>query len=467
MGDPGHHERVIIVEDDKALRQILIDEVRDAGLEIREASSAEEAHGLLAAWSPDLVICDLRLPGADALELLAYCRTLDGRPGFLIITAFGSVSQAVQALKAGADDFLTKPLDLDHLMLSVSRILESRWLREEVRRIREIIGGESFHGMLGQSRPMRILFDQIRQVADASGPVLVVGESGVGKELVAHAIHRESGRSAGPFLAINCAAIPEPLIESELFGHTAGAFTGAAQARRGLFADASGGTLLLDEIAEMSLSLQAKLLRVLDEHKVKPLGSSREENMDVRVIAATNRDLESEVRAGRFREDLYYRLETFTLQIPPLRERDDDIALLAGCFLRRFTMQMGKETKGFSEETLQRLKAYPFPGNVRELQNAVECAVTFCQGGVVSLEHLPARIRRWSSSPRLAGDAELKMPTSLVGNEDLPTLAEIEARYVRCVLERVEGNKRQAASMLGIGRRTLYRYLGKSDDTDE
>lgn len=462
-----HHERIIIVEDDHALRQILADEVREAGLEAREASSAEEAYGLLAKWSPDLVICDLRLPGAGALDLLAHSRTLDAYPGFLIITAFGSVSEAVQALKAGADDFLTKPLDLDHLILSVSRTLEARRLREEVRRIREIVGGESFHGMLGQSGPIRILFDQIRQVAAATGPVLVVGESGVGKELVAHAIHRESPRSAGPFLAVNCAAIPEPLIESELFGHTAGAFTGAAQARRGLFADASGGTLLLDEIAETPPSLQVKLLRVLDERKVRPLGSSREGNVDVRVIAATNRDLESEVRDGRFREDLYYRLETFTLRVPPLRERGEDIVLLAARFLGRFSLQMGKVTAGFSAETLQELKAYPFPGNVRELQNAVERAVTFCQGNLVAIEHLPTRIRRWCTGSRLRPGAEPEPPESLVGGDGLPTLAELQARYIRHVLQRVEGNKRRAAAILGIGRRTLYRYLGKPDDSNE
>ncbi len=460
-------ERVLIVEDDPGLRRLLADEVRDGGLEVVTATSAEEALPLLTSFEPDVVVSDLRLPGASAFDLLRAARTLHVPPAFQVISAFGSVPQAVEALKAGADDFLTKPLDLDHFMLSLTRALEVRRLRQEVRRFREWLGSESVHGMIGQSRSMRVLFDQIRQVAGAGGPVLITGESGVGKELVAHAIHREGPRATAPFLAVNCVAIPEQLMESELFGHVAGVFTGAARARKGLFAEAARGTVLLDEIAEMPVTLQAKLLRFLQDGEVRPLGSNQAHHVDVRILAATNRDLKHEVEMGRFREDLYYRLETFTLRVPALRERGDDLDLLTRHFLTQFSMQMGKTIGGLSPDALQRLKAYPFPGNVRELKNVLERAVTFCQGTLVSLEHLPGRIRDILSGTEPNPQAGDELPEGLLVDQAVATLAEIEQRYIRYVLEKVNGNKRRAAALLGIGRRTLYRRLGESETAEE
>ena len=459
----GEPSRVLIVEDDEGLAELLQEEAADMGLRVRTAPDAERGLSEVRGWLPDLVVSDLRLPGADGLELLRHCRGVSPAPSFIVITAFGTVAQAVEALREGADDFLTKPLDFDHLRLAIARVLENRRLRQQLVRYQEMLGEDGFHGMIGRSRSMQRLFAQIRQVARGSGPVLIVGESGVGKELVARAIHRESDRSAGKLLAVNCAGIPENLMESEFFGHVAGAFTGASRPRKGLFVEADGGTLLLDEIGEMPLALQAKLLRVLQEGTVRAVGADVEQKVDVRVVAATNRDLEVEAAAGSLREDLFYRLETFAISVPPVRERDDDLELLIGRFLRQFSIQAGKRITGLSPEALDRLRAYPFPGNVRELQNAIERAVTFCDGPKVELEHLPARIRK--ASPRLsesgAPEASAKLG-SLLSDGALPTLAEMEARYIRYVVDHTGGNKRRAAALLGIGRRTLYRRLGES-----
>lgn len=458
----NHYERIngqkiLIVEDDEGLARLLADETGDAGTDSKWVPSAEKALPLLSDWEPDLVISDLRLPGASGMDLLGRIKQMHARPGFLVITAFGTISQAVEALKAGADDFLTKPLDLDHFMHRVGRILETRMLRNEVNRFRSMFSVETFHGMYGQSRSMRILFDQIQQVAAAAGPVLIAGESGSGKELVARALHNESDRKDGPFLAVNCAGIPETLMESEFFGHTAGAFTGAGKARQGLFAEAEGGTLLLDEIAEMPLPLQAKLLRILQDGRIRPIGSNKEQQVDVRIIAATHQDLSGEVKAGRFREDLFYRLETFTLEIPPLRDRAEDIEMLAGRFLTRFATNMGKRIHGFSDEAVALLRGYPFPGNIRELQNAIERAVTFCGGERITPEHLPARIR--SHTPEKTAREIPDLFHSDPG-APLPSLADIEQRYIEYVLDQVDGNKRRAADILGVARRTLYRRLG-------
>jgi two-component system, NtrC family, response regulator AtoC len=454
---------VLIVEDDKALGPLLVEEVRDAGLEAHWTTTAEQAEKSMERSLPDLIVCDLRLPGMDGMSFLRKVleETPDRAPGFLIITAFGSIPEAVDALKAGAEDFLTKPLDLEHFILCVKRILERRRLREMVDQMRGLLSSDSFHGMHGRSMCMRLLFEQVIQVAKAQGPVLILGESGSGKELVARAIHRESVRAQGPFLPVNCAGIPEHLLESEFFGHVEGAFTGARRTRRGLFAEAEGGSLLLDEISEMPLFLQAKLLRILQDGKVRRVGENREFDVDVRVLAATHRDMDEDVRLGHFREDLFFRLETFTLQVPPLRERGDDVELLAARFLQRFSLSLGKKIKGFSPRALDCITRYPFPGNVRELRNAVERAVTFASGDRVRLENLPARIRKY----RPEGDGRKDDVRGLTVEQDkLPPLAEVERRYIRHVLSEVGGNKRRAANILGIGRRTLYRRLGENMD---
>ncbi len=448
--------KVLVVEDHDVLAELLAEEISDAGMESRWVSTAEKAVSLLTRWAPDLVVSDLRLPGISGLDLLQKAKSASVPPAFLIVTAFGTVSQAVEALKVGADDFLTKPLDLRHFMHRVTRLLEIRSLRKEVKDFRRTLFDDTFHGMYGKSGPMRNLFSQIKQIAPASGPVLVSGESGVGKELVAKAIHACSYRSDGPFLAVNCAGIPETLMESEFFGHVAGSFTGSRGSRQGLFQEAGGGTLLLDEIAEMPMALQSKLLRILQDGSVRPVGSNQEQKVDVRIIAATHQDLETAVKDGRIRADLFYRLETFSLHIPPLRERDEDIELLAHRFLVHFNKRMGKSIEGFSESALEMIMSYPFPGNVRELQNAVERAVTFCGGSKIRPEQLPARIRGGSTT--LTADSASTL-TDIFNSSKTPSLAEVERHYVKHVLDQVGGNKKKAADLLGITRKTLYRRL--------
>jgi len=448
---------MLLVEDDAALRDLLGAELGEAGLSVTTAADGETAWQLLENGAFSLVLSDVRLPGMDGMALLDRTRSLPVPPAFILLTAFGSIDQAVAALGRGADDFLTKPVDLDHLRARVARVLHTRDLHRELARYREILHDAGLHGLIGQSPAMQVLFDGIRRIAAASGAVLVTGESGSGKELVARAIHRESPRRERRFVAVNCAGIPADLLESELFGHAAGSFSGATGARRGLFAEAEGGTLLLDEIGEMPPAMQAKLLRALQDGRVRPVGAERERSVDVRVIAATHRDPEQQVRDGVLREDLYYRLDAFRLPVPPLRERDDDIDLLAMHFLRRYASAMDRAVSGLDTAATRCLRAHPFPGNVRELANVIERAVTYCRGDRIGEQDLPVRLR--GAVPAAASADEVL----LRGDERLPSLAEIERRYIRHVLERVDGNKRRTAEILGIGRRTLYRRLGERD----
>ncbi|MEH6797889.1 MAG: sigma-54 dependent transcriptional regulator [Halopseudomonas sabulinigri] len=456
----SHTEHLLLVEDDSGLRELLQEELEAEGYQVTACASAEDALAPLQQAEIDLLISDLRLPGADGLSLLPPAQALSPAPAVLIITAFGSVQQAVNALQNGADDFLTKPLEIDHFLLTVKRLLENRRLRREVQRYRSIMAVEQFHGIIGQSSGMRRLFQHIRQMASADGPVLVQGESGTGKELVARAVHEESVRSGKPYMVVNCGGIPAELMESEFFGHAAGAYTGARKARAGLFQQAEGGTLMLDEIGEMPLALQAKLLRALQDGNVRPVGSDHEIQLDVRVIAATNRNLTECVEQGSFREDLFYRLETFNLQVPPLRERADDIRYLADFFLARFNARQQRQLKGFSDAALQALLHYPFPGNVRELQNAVERAATFSEGAFIELQNLPERMQSANSEN---ANSPLSDPlSSLTGTpvlEQLPSLENVQRRYIHQVLEAAGGNKRKAADILGITRRTLYRWI--------
>ncbi|MEA5444618.1 sigma-54 dependent transcriptional regulator [Gammaproteobacteria bacterium AB-CW1] len=454
-------EHILVVEDDASLARLMREELEEEGWQVAVAESAEEGAELLARLQPQLVLSDLRLPGADGMSLLREARAMPHPPSFVILTAFGSIEQAVEALKAGADEFLTKPIDIDHLLLTVSRVMENRRLRSEVQRFREAFSGDDFHGMLGDSQAMQRLYKEISSVAVASGPVLVIGESGTGKELVARAIHEESERSQGPFLAVNCAGIPADLLESEFFGHAAGAFTGATRRHKGIFAQSDGGTLLLDEIGEMPMNLQAKLLRVLQEGVIRPVGGESDVEVDVRIVAATNRDMEQLVADGEFREDLFYRMETFALHIPPLRERENDMEQLAVRFMERFSLQQGRDIQGFCPAAVEALKRYPFPGNVRELQNAVERAVTFCHDGEIQTEHLPTRIRNYRDDGRGGTGSEVRagLMDRLASGQSLPTLEELQDRYIRYVLDQVDGNKRQAAGILGVSRQTLYRKL--------
>jgi len=455
--------RILIVEDDRSLNDLLVEELEAEGWTVDAQHSAEAALKIIDEFEPDLVVSDLQLPGMDGLALLEQLRARHAAPAVLMISAYGTVERAVAALKAGAENFLTKPLDMDHFVLSVQRLVSNRRLHEEVRRFRELLGGPSFHGMQGSSRVMRVLFDRIGQVARADGAVLVTGESGTGKDLVARAIHAESERSGKPFLAVNCAGIPSELMESEFFGHAEGAFSGAEKARTGLFRQADGGTLFLDEIGEMPLSLQAKLLRALQDGRIRPVGADREVQVDVRLVAATNLDLAEMVQSGKFREDLYYRLEAFQLEVPALRDRGEDIEMLAMQFLERFAAARQRPARSIDPDALSLIGSYSWPGNVRELSNAMERAVTFCEGDRVGPQHLPERVRRPpAASGREEGDGADPLWPLLDEGDMLPTLDELRRRYVRHVLDRVDGNKRRAAALLGVGRRTLYRWLDET-----
>lgn len=460
---------ILLIEDDASLRGLLQEELALDGHRVQVAGTIEEALTGILVRAPDLIVSDLRLPDGDGLQVLRRLQA-EGQPlPFIVITAFGTVDQAVDALQAGADDFLTKPLSTDHLRLKVRRLLAQAALSDELARYRSQSPEPETLGLVGQSRAMERLRQEIRQVARSDAAVLIHGESGTGKELVARAIHNESDRHNGAFLPVNCAGIPPELMESEFFGHEAGAFTGARQARKGLFAEASGGTLLLDEIGEMPLALQAKLLRVLQEGTVKPVGAEREEPVDVRVLAATHVDLMEAVRQGNFREDLYYRLETLTLMVPPLREREEDVELLAMHFLRQASGRHGRGFMKLSEASRQALVDYPFPGNVRELASAVERAVTFCEGDTVHPEHLPDRIRRRQLAPAAASapGSGLLTPSGQGPLSGWPTLEQLQQDYVARVMSAVDGNKRRAAQVLGVNRRTLYRWLENQGGSTE
>jgi DNA-binding NtrC family response regulator len=448
---------VLVVEDDANLRGLLQEELERLGHRVVAADGETRARSMLDADAPMLVVCDLRLPDGDGMQLLEHVRgRANGREtGFIVITGFGAVEQAVEALKKAADDFLTKPLDLDHLAVSVERTLEHIRLRRRLRGFEALHGRDSFHGMLGQSPVMQQLYRSIEHIAATDGPVLIQGESGTGKELVAAAVHAESQRANQPFVAVNCAGVPAELLESEFFGHVRGAFTGAENARRGLLQAADTGTLFLDEIGEMPLALQAKLLRVLEDGSVRPVGADTQRQVSVRLIAATNRDLEQCVADGTFREDLFYRIDTFAIPVPPLRQRGNDIARLAVGFLEAAAARQRREPPALSPEASMALAAHDWPGNVRELANAMERALTFASGDGIEVADLPRRIGQGSGADGLSGAHD---------EPALATLADVEARHIRRVLDAVGGNRRRAAEILGIGRRTLYRKIDADAD---
>ncbi len=451
--------RILLVEDDASLRSLLTEELEVDGYFVEPTGCFEEAIAAAMTRRPALVISDLRLPDQDGLSILRRLQAEGITVPFIVVTAFGTVDQAVEALKAGADDFLTKPLSVDHLRLKVKRLLAHAAITSELAQYKSRNQIGSDHGLIGQSEAMSGLRKQLERIARSQASVLVNGESGTGKELVAKAIHHQSSRRDQAFIPVNCAGIPYELMESEFFGHESGAFTGAKQARKGLFAEADGGTLLLDEIGEMPLALQAKLLRVLQEGQIKPVGADHEVPVDVRVLAATHVDLVKAVQEGDFREDLYYRLETLTLNVPPLRERGEDIELLAMHFLREAAARHSRGFLRLSEVTSQVLADYPFPGNVRELASAMERAVTFCDGDTVQPEHLPVRIRK-----REAGVVAQSNGRDSDNIAQWPTLDQVQQEYVGQVIAAVEGNKRRAAQILGINRRTLYRWLAADED---
>ncbi|WP_438766526.1 sigma-54-dependent transcriptional regulator [Kushneria sp. TE3] len=444
-------DRILIVEDDPAILELLTEELEEAGHGVTGVDSAEQAMALVDTGF-DVIISDIRLPGMDGLTLLESLAQQPDRPAMIIITAFGSIEQAVDALQRGADDFLTKPLDLDQVRASVARLTQRRALttHQQTRETRDTVHLDA----LSSCTPaMARLFDQARTLAAQQAAVLIQGESGTGKELLAHALHREGPRREGPFVAVNCASIAPDVLESECFGHVRGAFTGAIAHRRGLFQQAHGGTLFLDEVGDMPLALQAKLLRVLQTHCIRPVGSEEEHQVDIRIIAATNRPLAELIEAGRFREDLFYRLETFSLTLPPLRDRPADIPLLAAHFIERYSREQGRSNMTLSPSALSLLWAYSFPGNVRELDNAMLRAVTLARTDVLEPDDFPERFRC----------AVTASDTPDARTQEWLSLEQMEQRYIQRVLDAVDGNKRRAAEILGIGRKTLYRRLEERD----
>ncbi|QRN98829.1 sigma-54-dependent Fis family transcriptional regulator [Archangium violaceum] len=456
--------RILVVEDEREMRALLEKGLARRGFVPTVLGSADEAFPLLETEEFDTVLTDMRMPGMDGLELCE--RIVLNRPDIpvVVVTAFGSLETAVAAIRAGAYDFVTKPVDLDALVLVLERAVQHKALREEVRRLRRALGGVSADGgVVGESPALRRVYELIDRVADSDASVLVTGESGTGKEVAARALHARSRRHDGPFVAINCAAMPEALLESELFGHARGAFTDAKAARSGLFVQAHGGTLFLDEAGEMPLALQPKLLRALQERKVRPVGGDTEVPFDARIVAATNRDLELAVEEGRFREDLYYRLNVIGLELPPLRARGNDVLLLAQRFLEHFAARSGKRVVGLTPAAAQRLLAYTWPGNVRELQNCIERAVALTTYEQLTVEDLPERIRDYRGPSNLGQEQDVS---------ELVSLEEMERRYIQRVLETVGGSRTLASRILGVDRKTLYRKLGRrnagaAEDKDE
>lgn len=449
---------VLIVEDDHRLQQVLKDELEDHNFETQCASTLDEAKDILQKQDIEVLLTDIRLPDGKGPELIPLCEQLPLKPSVIVMTAFGTIAQAVEALKQGASDFLTKPLNLEHLCLSIDKIFEQRKLIEEVQFHRKLIGDEHFHHMMGRSSIILKTFEQIKAVAKTRSPVLILGESGVGKELVARAIHAENREGKTPFVAINCAEIPSELLESELFGHSEGAFTGANRNQEGLILQAEGGTLFLDEIGELPMAMQSKLLRFLEDQTVRPLGGKRVRKIDVKIVVATNRELEREVQEGGFREDLYYRLEALSLLVPPLRDRTEDLEILTQHFFQSFKKRYEKPKLEIGHDFLEGMRSHDFPGNIRELKNMIERAVVLNQTGRLGQADLPERLGSFKPGP-----SQEMSPHDLskFSQQDgvLMSLSELESKYIRYVLERVEGNKRRAAALLRIGRKTLYRKL--------
>ncbi|HEU4697824.1 MAG TPA: sigma-54 dependent transcriptional regulator [Gemmatimonadales bacterium] len=440
-------DRIVVVEDDRELREFLTEVLQEAGHEVVPYPTADAALAALQGGAPaDLVLSDLIMPGRTGEELLTALRASRPELHVIIMTAFGSIDSAIELVKAGAYDYLTKPLGTNDLLLSVERALQdSRPRREHARAARSATVPPP-PGFVGASRPMQAVYELIRRAGRATHPVLVTGESGTGKELVARALHDVSGR--GAFVTVNCGALPETLLESELFGHERGAFTGADRAKQGLFEVAHGGTLFLDEIGELPLTLQPKLLRALEQAEIRRLGATQPQAVDVRVLAATNRDLEQEVEQGRFRDDLFWRLNVLQLHVPPLRERVPDIPPLAEHFLARATDGVVGPRR-ISRETMSLLTAYPWPGNVRELRNAIQRAATLASGDEVTPDDLPPRIRQAGQVASLIAAASRRQVT----------LHEVERLYILEVLRHTGGNRSRAAEILDLDRKTLYRKL--------
>jgi two-component system response regulator AtoC len=441
-------ERILIVDDEEQMRELLAKVLERDGYQVTTASDGGQAMAILEKEPVDLVVTDVRMPGLDGMEALTGIKELNPEIVVIIMTAFGSIDQAVQAVKEGAYDYIDKPFKIDEMLLTIKKALEERRLRHEVSTLRqELHTRYHFENLIGKSRAMQEVFRLIEQVAGSRSTVMVYGKSGTGKELVARAIHYNSLRASKAFVAVNCAAIPAELLESELFGHEKGSFTGAIATKVGKFELATGGSLFLDEVGSMRLDLQAKILRALQEREIERVGGTRTIKIDVRVIAATNRDLKKAVEEGTFREDLYYRLNVVPITLPPLRQRRDDIPLLVEYFIAKYNREFNRKVRGFSAGATAALYHYDWPGNVRELENVIERAVALAQGETISLRELPLDIS--ILGPDAIEDIQ-KVGLSLREARN-----HFEKQYILNILEKVQWNQTEAARVLGLHRNTL------------
>jgi DNA-binding NtrC family response regulator len=453
--------RILIVDDEPEMLENL-DRLLSADGHL--CTTLSDPHGfqdVLVEFKPDIVITDLRMPGIDGMGILATAHVQDSSLPIILITGYATVASALQAIQEGAFDYLSKPFTADQLTVVVQRALRFRQLVTENQSLREQMGKRMGTGIVGSSPPFVRLLDQIQRVAPTDANVLIAGESGTGKELIARSIHRHSPRRDAPFVPVDCAALPEGLLETELFGHVKGAFTGAVALRKGLLAEADGGTLFLDEVAEMSLPLQAKLLRVLEERQVRPVGASKHTAVDIRMVAATNRDLDAAVVEGTFREDLFYRLNVVQFRVPPLRARTGDVVLLVQRFLDEFASAAGRQPPTVTPQVWEALDAYEWPGNVRQLRNLVEQIVALDQDGQVTLSDLPPQVRFETAAPaRTEPEPHGFLPLKYADAREA-ALQEFRATYVRGLLEAHQGNVSRAARTAGVSRRTLHRWLAE------
>jgi DNA-binding NtrC family response regulator len=443
---------LLIVDDEKNTRDGLKQFLEGQGYDVLTAANAEEAMQMFREEKPDMVLTDIRMPGMDGVTLMAKMKAESPRTPVILLTAYGSVEDAVKAMKNGAFYYLTKPVNLDEVDFLVKKALSSASLEEENRELRQALFKEKFErgDILAKSKKMKEVLRLVDQIAQSQAAVLIEGESGTGKELIAHRIHEQSPRKNQPFVAVHCAALTETLLASELFGHEKGAFTGASERKIGRFERADKGTLFLDEIGEISAEMQVKLLRVLQEGEFERVGGVKTLKVDVRLVTATNKNLLEEVQAGRFREDLYYRINVIYLKLPPLRERKEDILPLSESFLKHYALSNGKKISGFDSEAAVALERYDWPGNIRELKNIMERMVVLANEETVQLDHLPEDVR--------AGIVRRKETARPAGAETR-NLTELEREHIQRVMEEVRGNKSLAAKKLGISRRTLYRKI--------
>ena len=441
--------KILVIDDDPEMCGLLSDVLKAEGFSVLAIGESLEASKVLKKEEFDVIVTDLKMKGLKGLDLLEEAKKVAPLTPVIIITAFGTIESAIKAMKMGAHDYITKPFQTDELVLTVKKALENRLLKKEVVRLRkEVESRYHFHQLIGKSPSMQKIYDLIQRISDSSGNVLITGESGTGKELVAKAIHYNGVRKEGPFVAVNCAAIPETLLESELFGYKRGAFTDAKTDKKGLISGATDGTLFLDEITEMSPLLQAKLLRVIEEKEVRPLGDTNSHPIDVRIVSASNRDIRSLIREGRFREDLYYRLKVIDIELPPLRERREDIPLLVQHFIGKFSDETKKKISGVSEDALKLLVNYSWPGNVRELENVIQRAITLTQYETIRPDDLPSSMLQ-----------EIRENVLEKGFREKYSIEQLEKEYIRKILIEVGGNKSKAAEILGLDRKTLYRKL--------